>query len=83
MHVELDFTGSGLSYISGDHVAVLPENSAQLVSRIGELLNVDLDVVFSLTNVDGVCVCVCVCVHVLCVCGVFVCVVCGLCSTNV
>ena len=71
MHVELDLTGSGLSYISGDHVAVLPENSAQLVSRIGELLNVDLDVVFSLTNVDGVCVCVC-----MCVCACFMCVWC-------
>ena len=55
MHIELDTTGSSLTYIAGDHVAILPENSPEMVSRIGELLGVDLDVVFSLTNIDGEC----------------------------
>lgn len=37
----------------GDHVAVYPENSAESVNKIGELLNVNLDTVFTLTNTDG------------------------------
>ena len=55
MHIELDITGSNLTYIAGDHVAILPENNPELVCRIGELLGVDLDTVFSLTNIDGGC----------------------------
>ena len=53
MHVEMDITGSKLSYVTGDHVAIFPVNNPQLVERIGELLNANLDTVFSLTNVDG------------------------------
>jgi len=53
MHVEMDITGSKLSYVTGDHVAIFPVNNSQLVQRIGELLNANLDTVFSLTNVDG------------------------------
>jgi NADPH-ferrihemoprotein reductase len=52
LHIELDITGSRLRYEAGDHVAVYPENDAQIVNRIGELLNVDLDTVFSLINVE-------------------------------
>lgn len=37
----------------GDHAAVYPENRVELVNRIGELLEVDLDTVFTLTNTDG------------------------------
>ena len=62
MHIEMDITGSKLSYVAGDHVAIFPSNDPQLVNRIGELLEVDLDTVFTLTNVDGECVCVYVCV---------------------
>lgn len=52
MHIELDITGSSLTYTAGDHVAVLPENNPELVNRIGELLNVNLDTVISLSSVD-------------------------------
>jgi sulfite reductase alpha subunit-like flavoprotein len=38
---------------SGDHVAVYPTNEERLVNRIGELLGVDLDTIFTLTNTDG------------------------------
>ena len=53
MHIELDITGSKLSYVTGDHVAIFPTNNTAAVERIGELLGADLDTVFSLTNVDG------------------------------
>ena len=53
MHIEMDITGSKLSYLTGDHVAIFPINNSQLVDRIGELLQTDLDTVISLTNVDG------------------------------
>ncbi|XP_043115146.1 P450 (cytochrome) oxidoreductase b isoform X2 [Puntigrus tetrazona] len=52
MHLELDITGSKIRYESGDHVAVYPINDSVIVSRIGELLQVDLDTVISLNNLD-------------------------------
>ncbi len=53
MHVEVDITGSKMSYVAGDHLTLLPENDVSLVERMGELLGTDLDTVFSLNNVDG------------------------------
>ena len=53
MHIEMDITGSRLNYVAGDHVAIFPVNDPRLVERIGELLDTDLDMVFSLINVDG------------------------------
>ena len=53
MHVEMNIAGSKLNYTTGDHVAIFPVNDPQLVARIGELLQADLDTVISLTNVDG------------------------------
>ena len=53
MHVEMDISGSKLSYLAGDHVAVFPVNNPTLVERVGELLDTDLDTVITLTNVDG------------------------------
>jgi hypothetical protein len=38
---------------TGDHLAVYPINDEELVKKIGELLNVDLDTVITLTNTDG------------------------------
>ena len=38
---------------TGDHLAVYPINNEELVKKIGELLNVDLDTVITLTNTDG------------------------------
>lgn len=57
MHIELDISGSKLSYIAGDHMAIFPTNDSRMVERIGELLGADLDTVFSLTNVDGEKIC--------------------------
>ena len=53
MHVELDISGSRLNYVAGDHLAIFPANDPQLVERIGELLEIDLGTVFTLTNTDG------------------------------
>ena len=53
MHVEMDIEGSRMNYVAGDHLAIFPVNEPHLVSRIGELLKVDLDTVFTLTNIDG------------------------------
>lgn len=52
MHIELDITNSKMRYDSGDHVAIYPQNDEALVTRIGELLNVNLDTVVSLINLD-------------------------------
>lgn len=41
-------------YESGDHVAVFPTNDSALVNKLGEVLGVDLDVVISLNNLDGI-----------------------------
>lgn len=40
-------------YDAGDHVAIYPTNDPARVERIGKLLDVDLDTVFSLNNLDG------------------------------
>lgn len=53
MHIEFDITGSKMRYEAGDHVAVYPINDPELVEGIGKRLGVDLEVVFSLDNVDG------------------------------
>ena len=53
MHIEMDITGSKLKYAAGDHVGILASNDPEIVKRIGELLNTDLDAVFSLVNKDG------------------------------
>jgi sulfite reductase alpha subunit-like flavoprotein len=38
---------------TGDHLAVYPINNEELVNKLGELLDVDLDTVITLTNTDG------------------------------
>lgn len=53
LHIELDISNSRLRYEAGDHVAVYPSNESEIVNRIGELLQVDLDSVFSLINIEG------------------------------
>merc|ERR1719295_560513 len=52
LHIELDITGSRIRYDAGDHVAVYPVNNTELVNLIGEKLEIDLDQVFTMTNVD-------------------------------
>ena len=52
LHIELDITGSRLRYEAGDHVAIYPSNESEIVDRIGQLLSVDLDSVFTLINIE-------------------------------
>lgn len=52
LHVELDISDSKMRYEAGDHVAVYPINDANLVDRLGELTNANLDEIFSLINTD-------------------------------
>lgn len=52
MHIEFDVEGSKIRYDVGDHLAIYPQNDTELVDRIGKLLNVNLDTVFTLTNTD-------------------------------
>ena len=41
-----------IRYDAGDHVAIYPTNDVTLVNRIGELLSLDLDTVFTMKNLD-------------------------------
>ena len=53
MHIEFDIMDSKLKYTAGDHVAILAENDPELIEKIGKLLDVDLETVFTLVNNDG------------------------------
>jgi NADPH-ferrihemoprotein reductase len=53
MHIEFELTGSKIRYEAGDHLAVYPVNDPDIVEKLGNILEVDLGVTFSLTNVDG------------------------------
>ena len=46
------FSGSRIRYDAGDHVAVYPKNNEDLVNKLGSLLNIDMDQVFTLINLD-------------------------------
>ena len=48
LHVELDISGSGLTYEAGDHVGILPNNDPALVEEAAALLGQPLDTVFNL-----------------------------------
>lgn len=52
MHIEIDISGCGIRYESGDHVGIYPTNDGELVEPIGKLLSVDLDEVISLDSID-------------------------------
>ena len=52
MHVEVNISGSKMRYESGDHIGIYPTNDPSLVEKVGQLLNVDLDTVFTLKNLD-------------------------------
>lgn len=52
MHIEVNISGSKMRYESGDHIGIYPTNDQQLVNKIGQLLNVDLDTVITLKNLD-------------------------------
>ncbi len=42
-----------IRYETGDHVAVYPQNSSELVDRIGKALNVDLDTPFAFKAIES------------------------------
>lgn len=52
MHIEFDIEGSKMRYDAGDHVAVYPVNNSELVNKIGEICNENLDKIITLTNLD-------------------------------
>merc|ERR1719189_1810585 len=52
MHVELGLEESRIRYEAGDHVAIYPTNDLQLVNKIGQLLDIDLDTVFTMKALD-------------------------------
>jgi len=52
MHIELGLGESRIRYEAGDHVAIYPTNDERLVNRIGELLNIDLDTVFTMKALE-------------------------------
>jgi len=52
MHIEVDIEGSRIRYDAGDHVAIYPKNNEELVNKLGSLLNIDMDQVFTLNNLD-------------------------------
>ena len=52
MHIELSIKDSRIRYDAGDHVAIYPTNDLTLVDRLGELLRIDLDTVFTMINLD-------------------------------
>lgn len=54
MHIEFDIKDSKMRYETGDHLAVYPVNNAELVNKIGEKCGVNLDIVITLTNTDGI-----------------------------
>ena len=43
---------SRIRYEAGDHVAIYPTNDLQLVNKIGQLLDIDLDTVFTMKALD-------------------------------
>ncbi|KIZ02441.1 NADPH-cytochrome P450 reductase [Monoraphidium neglectum] len=51
VHVEIDISGAkGLSYATGDHVAIYAENSPEVVEEVAGLLGLPLDTVFKLAK---------------------------------
>jgi NADPH-ferrihemoprotein reductase len=51
VHVEIDISGAkGLSYTTGDHVAIYAENSPEVVEEVAGLLGLPLDTVFKLAR---------------------------------
>ncbi|KAG2496114.1 hypothetical protein HYH03_005717 [Edaphochlamys debaryana] len=43
VHVEVDVSGSGISYEAGDHIAVFAQNGDDIVAKVAELLGFDLN----------------------------------------
>ena len=55
LHMEVDISGSNLSYTTGDHIAVWPNNAGKEVDRFINVLNMDSkrDTVISVKGMDA------------------------------
>lgn len=52
-HIEVDLSNSGLTYETGDHLAIYPHNCPSKVERAAARLGVNLDRYFTLTPKPG------------------------------
>lgn len=53
LHLEMDLTGSGIIYETGDHIGIFPQNDPLEVERFGRLLQLpSLDDIFTMTTID-------------------------------
>jgi NADPH-ferrihemoprotein reductase len=53
LHLEVDLTGSGVAYETGDHIGIFPQNDPREVEKFGRLLRLSsLDDIFTLTTID-------------------------------
>eukprot|EP00002_Diphylleia_rotans_P009972 TRINITY_DN2034_c0_g1_i1.p1 TRINITY_DN2034_c0_g1~~TRINITY_DN2034_c0_g1_i1.p1 ORF type:complete len:650 (+),score=150.17 TRINITY_DN2034_c0_g1_i1:45-1994(+) len=52
-HIEIDCADSNLSYETGDHLAVFPNNHHELVAEYAKRLNADLDTLFTMEPVEA------------------------------
>ena len=48
MHMELGMEESRIRFEAGDNVAIYSTNDLQLVNKIGQLLEIDLNTVFTI-----------------------------------
>ena len=53
LHVELDTTGSGVTYEAGDHVALFAQNGPAVVEEVGRRLGVPLETLITLRVPEG------------------------------
>lgn len=53
VHVEVDVEGSGVTYETGDHIALYAQNTDAVVSEVASLLGYDLDAVITLQLPDA------------------------------
>merc|ERR1712013_331491 len=52
LHIEVDIEGSRIRYDAGDHIAVYPTNNLELVDKLASILDINMEQVFTMTNVD-------------------------------
>ncbi|KAI1287057.1 NADPH--cytochrome P450 reductase [Halotydeus destructor] len=52
MHIEIDITGSSMRYESGDHIGIYCRSEEAIVTKLGKLLDIDLDEVITMKNLD-------------------------------
>ena len=52
-HVEIDLSGTGLTYVTADNLAVMPENDPTMVAELAKALGYTLDQAFYVEPVDA------------------------------